>query len=132
MLKRRVFFSFLTGIALFSSCFADDSSAPMITTRHHPEEFIQSIRNDPQAGKKIYQQFCSTCHAKDPSIDLKAPKIGVRKDWNMRMKKGREGLLTVTIAGINQMPPRGGCFECSDNQLRAAIVYMLPASKKNN
>lgn len=98
---------------------------------HHPEKFLQSIQNDPQAGKKIYQQFCSTCHAKNPIINVGAPRIGVISDWNARMQKGLSGLLAVTAAGINQMPPRGGCFECSDAQLKAAIVYMLPQPFNN-
>jgi cytochrome c5 len=110
---------------------AGTDNPTMITNRHHPEQFIQSIQNDPEAGKKIYQQFCSTCHAKDPSIALGAPRIGIASDWQDRMEKGIDGLLKVTIVGINQMPPRGGCFECSDAELKQAIVYMLPAEKKN-
>ncbi len=98
---------------------------------HHPQEFLNSIQNDPQAGKKIYQHFCSTCHARDPRIELNAPKIGLKKDWNPRMQKGLEGLLTVTQAGLNQMPPRGGCFECTDDQLKAAIRFMLPPPPKS-
>jgi cytochrome c5 len=104
--------------------------SPLWAESHHPEEFIHSIQNDPQAGKKIYQHFCSTCHAKDPAIELGAPKIGVKKDWNSRIKKGLDGLLLVTQSGLNQMPPRGGCFECSDDQLKAAILYMLPPPLK--
>lgn len=105
-----------------------DANAPYITNGHHPEEFIKSIANDPQAGKKIYDEFCSTCHAKDPSIELGTPRIGVKTDWQPRTKKGIDGLLTVTTVGLNQMPPRGGCFECSDALLKAAIIYMLPPS----
>ncbi len=114
----------------YSLANAESENVPMITNRHHPEEFIKSIQNDPQAGKKIYQQFCSTCHDKNPSIDLGAPLIGVQHDWEPRMKKGIDGLLAVTTVGLNQMPPRGGCFECSDAQLKAAIIYMLPHPKK--
>lgn len=118
----------------FSLTFAATASGaenpPLITNRHHPEQFIQSIQNDPEAGKKIYQQFCSTCHAQKPSINLGAPRIGVMADWQDRMKKGLDGLLNVTTVGINQMPPRGGCFECSDAELKQAIVYMLPVDKK--
>lgn len=126
----------ITGVCLLFllsfTAFSEPENVPMITQRHHPEEFIQSIQNDPQAGKKIYQQFCATCHAKEPSIDVSAPRIGVASDWKARMKKGLNGLLAVTTVGINQMPPRGGCFECSDAQLKAAIIYMLPSTQKIN
>lgn len=111
---------------LTSTASASENSVPMITDRHHPEAFVQSIQQGPEAGKKIYTQFCATCHAQNPSIEVGAPHIGVKKDWAPRMKKGLDGLTTVAIAGLNQMPPRGGCFECSDAQLKAAIIYMLP------
>ncbi len=112
------------------SALAVDDYVPMITTRHHPENFIASIKGDPQAGKKIYQQFCATCHARNPAINMNAPRIGVARDWQPRMAKGIDGLLNVTIIGLNQMPPRGGCFECSDLLLTDAILYMLPKKKK--
>lgn len=112
------------------SALAVDDDIPMITTRHHPENFIASIKDDPQPGKKIYQQFCATCHARNPAIRINAPRIGVAQDWQPRMAKGIDGLLNVTIIGLNQMPPRGGCFECSDLLLNDAILYMLPKKKK--
>jgi len=106
---------------------AEQVHAPTsLPNSHNPQEFIESLKNDPEAGKKINQQFCSTCHAKEPSIDLGAPRFRVKKDWETRMKKGLDAMLTVTTVGINQMPPRGGCFECSDEQLKSAILYMLP------
>jgi|GEM_PF-4218619 len=125
--KRLGFGLFLLFLLFPFHSLADGSAQPSMTTvRHHPEEFLKSIQNDPEAGKKIYQQFCSTCHDKNPSIDLGAPRIGVHRDWDTRMKNGLDGLLTVTQVGLNQMPARGGCFECSDAQLKAAIIYMLP------
>lgn len=117
--------SWLMIIAL--QCFAD--TPPMITHTHHPEAFIRSIQNDPLAGQKVYQQFCSVCHDKNPSIHLGAPRKGMKADWKLRQRKGLNGLLAVTITGLNEMPPRGSCFECNDQELKAAIAYMLPPSK---
>lgn len=130
MLKTIFVSLLLTSGFLISTAFASEDSVQMITDRHHPEAFVQSIQQDPEAGKKVYAQFCATCHAKNPSIDIGAPRIGVKKDWEKRMQKGLDGLTTVAIAGLNQMPPRGGCFECSDAQLKAAIVYMLQKTNK--
>lgn len=118
------------GLLISFPGYCSETNPPMITQRHHPEAFIESIQNDPKAGKKVYEQFCAVCHAQNPSIELGAPKMGVKKDWQARMKKGMDGLVTVTIAGLNQMPPRGGCFECSDALLKAAIVYMLSSEKQ--
>lgn len=93
---------------------------------HHPQAFLQSIKDKSSMGKKIYQQFCSTCHAKQPMISLGAPRIGVKKEWQGRMKRSVAKMVKRIDPGLNAMPPRGGCFECSDEQLAAAIRYMLP------
>ncbi len=97
---------------------------------HNPEAIIKSIENDPHAGKKIYQNFCSTCHAENPEIPLGAPKIGNEKDWKIWKKMGIDEMLKLTLNGLGtKMPPRGGCFECSDKLLKEAIIYMLPKEK---
>lgn len=94
---------------------------------HHPQEFLDSIRGLPNAGHKIYQHFCSTCHAFDPLICVGAPRVGIRSDWESYMKTQTVDQMVKAIdSGIGAMPPRGGCFECSDDDLKAAIIYMLP------
>jgi cytochrome c5 len=93
---------------------------------HHPEAFIKKVSGKKDAGKKIYKQFCAMCHANNPLINLGAPTIRVKKDWIERMKQGIDKMLVKIDSGLNAMPPRGGCFECSDDDLKAAIVYMLP------
>jgi cytochrome c5 len=127
MREKITVFVLLICVGIFTTAIgAETTETSLITQRHHPEAFIHSIQNDPAAGKKIYQQFCSTCHAEHPAISVGAPRIGKPSDWRQRMKKGLDGMLAVTTTGIRQMPPRGGCFECSDDQLKAAIQYMLP------
>lgn len=97
---------------------------------HKPEEFIKSIQGKKNEGEKIYQHFCANCHALKPLIPLGAPRIGVEVDWKNRLKKGINELLKHTDEGINAMPARGGCFECSDEQLVQAVAYMLPKKSK--
>ncbi len=97
---------------------------------HHPLEFIQSIKGSPHAGAKVYEAFCSNCHAVEPDISIGAPRIGVHSDWNIRRKKGIDGLLKTTDMGLGNMPPKGGCFECAAKILKSAIEFMLP--KSNN
>lgn len=98
---------------------------------HHPEQFVKSLNNSQQAGKKIYQQFCQVCHAQNPAIKLGAPRIGVKSDWQLRQQKSVDEMLVLIDKGLGAMPPRGGCFECSDPQLKAAIEYLLPVNDKN-
>jgi cytochrome c5 len=90
---------------------------------HYPALFVQQLSGDRHAGEKIYKEFCVSCHAKNPIINVKAPRVGVEQDW--RSLRPRKDLLQRTIRGVGAMPARGGCFECSDVQLQLAIDYML-------
>jgi cytochrome c5 len=74
-------------------------------------------------GEKIYQQFCVTCHATGVAG---APKIHDKAGWAPRLKHGKAHLLKHAISGINAMPPKGTCMTCSDEQIKAAINFMLP------
>ena len=48
--------------------------------------------------------------------------------WNSRLAKGRAALLQTTIDGIPPgMPAMGLCMQCTEEELVAAIDYMLPA-----
>jgi len=100
----------------------------VFSAQHHPQEFLDSIQGDPDKGEKIYAHFCVNCHAETPVIPVGAPRLGVESDWKARLDKAgsAEKLLKNIDAGLGAMPPRGGCFECTDEELKAAILYMLP------
>ena len=42
---------------------------------------------------------------------------------------GMPVLLKLTIDGKGAMPARGGCFECSDEQLMDVIKYIVSQSE---
>lgn len=75
------------------------------------------------SGAETYKKFCTVCHAAGVAG---APKTGNVADWAEREKKGMDGLLKTAIKGLNAMPPKGTCMSCSDDELKAAIKYMLP------
>ena len=78
-------------------------------------------------GKKIYNQYCFSCHT--PGLSG-APKLGDADAWGPRIEQGQAQLLATTIAGVAPaMPPRGLCPTCSDDQLAQAIDYMVRMSK---
>jgi len=97
---------------------------------HHPQDFLTSIAGSADEGKQIVHHYCSNCHAEKPLIQLGAPRIGVLTDWTSRIQQGMSVLFEHTDEGINAMPARGGCFECSDKQLMLAIKAMLPVEDK--
>ena len=78
-------------------------------------------------GEKTYQNYCFSCHT--PGLSG-APKTGDAQAWAPRIAKGADLLLATTIEGIPPaMPPRGMCFDCSDEDLAAAIDYMVVKSQ---
>lgn len=103
---------------------------PAHAETHRPQDFLNSISGAKNEGEQIYNHFCVTCHAQKPLIALGAPKIRNNDDWESRLKKGALALYENTLNGINAMPPRGGCFECSDDQLVLSIIEMLPKNTK--
>lgn len=72
-------------------------------------------------GETTYKNHCVVCHAAGVAG---APKVHNAEDWAPRLKKGIDGLLASAIQGINAMPPKGTCVECSDADLKAAITFM--------
>ncbi len=79
-----------------------------------------------RSGEEIYNTKCSVCHA---SGVAGAPKFGDAAAWAPRAEKGMDALLATAITGIRAMPPKGTCMDCSDNELKVSIQYMLDAAK---
>lgn len=98
---------------------------------HHPQQQLARIARSKNPGEQVYQSYCANCHAEKPLISLGAPRIHSKADWQPRLHKGMPDLLKNTAEGINNMPARGGCFECSDKLLTAAVEYMLPKPSMN-
>ena len=105
---------------------------PSWSASHHPQDFLKEIAGTPNEGLQIIQHYCANCHAKNPMIQLGAPRIGMLSDWMPRIKKGMPALFKNTDEGINAMPARGGCFECTDQQLLLAIMAMLPETARKS
>lgn len=92
-------------------------------TYHNPLSFVTQLKQDPKAGEKIVHAFCETCHGREPLIEIRAPRTA--KEWAPYKRLAKQQLLALTKKGVGAMPARGGCFECSDEQLTQAIDYLL-------
>ena len=75
-----------------------------------------------RSGEAVYNQFCMACHT---SGVLGAPKINDAADWEPRLAQGMDTVLKHAIEGFNAMPARGTCSNCSDEEIQAAIDYMI-------
>ena len=73
-------------------------------------------------GQSIYQKSCQACHAAGIAG---APKLGDKAAWAPRIAKGNDALLSSVKNGLKAMPPKGTCMSCSEDELRAAMEYMV-------
>jgi len=73
-------------------------------------------------GQNIYQKSCQACHAAGAAG---APKLGDKEAWAPRIAKGNDALLSSVTNGLKAMPPKGACMSCSEEELRAAMEYMV-------
>ncbi|MEZ5449972.1 MAG: c-type cytochrome [Thiolinea sp.] len=73
-------------------------------------------------GKAIYQGLCFSCH--DNGV-ANAPKPGDKAAWEPRIAKGMDALLNSVLNGLNAMPPKGGNPALSDDEIKAAVDWMV-------
>lgn len=73
-------------------------------------------------GEATYNKVCMVCHGAGVAG---APKLGDKEAWAPRIAQGNEAMLKTAIAGKGAMPPRGTCATCSDDELKAAIEFMV-------
>lgn len=81
---------------------------------------------DAGKGKQVYDSACMACHATGAAG---APKVGDKAAWEPRIAQGMDTLVKHAIEGIRAMPPKGTCMTCSDDDLKAAVSYMVGESK---
>lgn len=71
---------------------------------------------------KTYAQTCGVCH---DSGSLNAPKKGDKATWDkLKAQKGMDKLVKSTRDGMPQMPKKGLCNQCTDQDFRDLIEYM--------
>ncbi len=77
-------------------------------------------------GKAVYDAACATCH-KDGVAG--APKFGDKAAWAARIKTGNDTMVNNVLKGKGAMPAKGGNASLSDADVKAAVEYMVKASK---
>ena len=80
-----------------------------------------------QAVLDRYAKTCALCHG---SGAAGAPKAGDAEQWAPRLKQGIDTLISHAKNGFKAMPPKGMCFDCSDDDFRALITYMSTGKGK--
>ena len=78
------------------------------------------------AGKAVFDKACVACHGTGVAG---APKAGDKAAWAPRLAQGKDALHAAAIKGKGAMPPKGGNPALTDAEVKAAVDYMLAASK---
>lgn len=83
-------------------------------------------------GKKIFDTTCVACHGATSAIP-NSPKIPKNDEWAPRIKQGKETLFKHAIEGFTGpsgalMPAKGGNANLTDDEVKAAVTYMVNQS----
>lgn len=83
-----------------------------------------------QDGAAVYNAACAVCH----NIGIAgAPKTGDAGAWQTRIAQGMAVLVAHAIDGFQGdtgvMPPKGGNVALSDDEVKAAVEYMVEQSQ---
>ena len=82
----------------------------------------------PRSGEDVYNTACMACHSSGAGG---APKYGDVAAWADRITKGMDVLHESGVKGIagTAMMAKGGCGTCSDEEIVAAVDYMVEGSQ---
>lgn len=82
-------------------------------------------------GKAVFNKTCKNCHLAGVGG---APKFKDKAAWAPRIAQGMDILTKHALKGFKgkakiPMPPKGGNPKLSDDEVKAAIQYMVDAAK---
>ena len=77
-------------------------------------------------GEAVYNQACMACHMTGAAG---APRRGEAGEWEGRIDQDIETLYDHAINGFNAMPPKGGNMGLSDDEVRAAVDFLVEPVK---
>jgi len=79
-----------------------------------------------EAGKKVYDTTCFACHKTGVAG---APIFGNKEAWAPRIATGIDSLYNSVLKGKGAMPPKGGNTALADDDVKAAVDYMVSQSQ---
>jgi cytochrome c5 len=80
------------------------------------------VKTAERSAEEIYNSKCAGCHT---SGVMGAPMYASLEDWAPRVDLGLEKLTLSAIAGKGGMPAKGTCMDCTDNDIKITVQYML-------
>jgi cytochrome c5 len=79
-----------------------------------------------RSGEAVYNTACMACHGTGAAG---APKLGDKAAWSPRVAQGESTLHKHALEGFKGMPAKGGCADCSEADVKAAVGYLTSKAK---
>jgi len=99
-------------------CKHEVSAQTKVDTTPHAEAAPKA----PRDGQQIVQTSCFGCHGTGAAG---APLIGKPIWKELSAAKGVDALIKSALIGKGAMPPKGMCMDCTDDEIKAAVEYMI-------
>lgn len=103
----------------------DLSASAVVSVAEEPEPVAEVL-----SGPQVYNSACLACHGAGVGG---APILGDAGQWAPRVAQGMETLVGHAINGYQgqagYMPPKGGRLDLSDEEVTAAVEYMVAESQ---
>ena len=117
--------------AMLPACGKQEAAAPAApTAAAAPLVAAAPAPADNAVGKSVFGKTCALCHAAGVAG---APKPGDKADWSPRIAQGNEVLHKHALEGFTgakgQMPAKGGAASLTDDEVKAAVAYMVDQSR---
>lgn len=112
-------------LALLAACGKKEATAPATA----PAPVAAPVAEN-TVGKSVYGKTCALCHAAGVAG---SPKPGDKADWGPRIAQGMDTLHKHALEGFTgakgQMPARGGSTTLTDDDVKAAVAFMVDQSR---
>ncbi len=105
---------------------AMDETTTKPTETETEVEVVVAPAADNKKGQEVYKSACFACHN---SGVAGSPKVGDKEVWVARIATGNDALYAASINGKGIMPPKGGNMSLSDDDVKAAVDYMITQSQ---
>nr|MDP2189873.1 c-type cytochrome [Rhodoferax sp.] len=116
-------------LALLAACGQKDATAPAPAAAPAAAPATAPAAEN-TVGKSVYGKTCALCHA---AAVAGAPKPGDKADWGPRIAQGMDLLHKHALEGFTgakgMMPARGGAASLSDDEVKAAVAFMVDQSR---
>ena len=114
--------------ALLTACGQQEAAAPAAPPAPAAPAPAPVAQNSP--GESVYKKTCALCHS---SGVAGAPIPGNKDEWGPRIAQGNDTLYKHAIEGFTgekgMMPARGGAATLSDDDVKAAVDFMVAKSQ---